>query len=113
MRHPRRAALLLLTLAVLGWLTAVRADTVLNQGQISSSLFRKMRAVQAQIRGGQYADAANQLSYLQGVTTNAYEAAVVKELIADLYVARGDYGNALSTLQPVVEQNILLGGEQR
>jgi len=113
MRHSRRTAFLLLTLSLLGWVAAARADTVLNQGQISSSLFRKMRAVQAQIRSGQYTDAANQLSYLQGVTTNAYEAAVVKELSADLYVAHGDYANALSVLQPVVAQNILQGSEQR
>ena len=53
------------------------------------------------------------MSYLQGVTTNAYEAAVVRELTADLYVARADYANALSTLQPVVQQNILPGAEQR
>jgi tetratricopeptide (TPR) repeat protein len=50
---------------------------------------------------------------LQGVATNAYESAVVKELTADLYVARGDYANAQNALQPVVEQNILQGGEQR
>ena len=97
----------------LGLTTLAAADTILNQGSISSTLFRKMRSVQGQIRAGQYSDAAQQLNYLQGVTTNAYEAAVVRELTADLYVARGDYGNALSTLQPAVQQNILPGSEQR
>src|SRR5579871_2293582 len=96
-----------------GVTTLAAADTILNQGSISSTLFRKMRSVQGQIRAGQYSDAAQQLNYLQGVTTNAYEAAVVRELTADLYVARGDYGNALSTLQPAVQQNILPGSEQR
>lgn len=95
------------------WLGAASAETILNQGEISSSLFRKMRAVQNQIRGGQYADAANQLSYLQGVAASNYETAVVRELSADLYIARGDYANALSALQPVVEQNVLQGSEQR
>ncbi|HEY1774160.1 MAG TPA: tetratricopeptide repeat protein [Gammaproteobacteria bacterium] len=93
--------------------TLAAADTILNQGSISSALFRKMRSVQGQIRAGQYADATQQLNYLQGVTTNAYEAAVVRELTADMYVARGDYANALSMLQPVVQQNILPGSEQR
>ena len=96
-----------------GVTTLAAADTILNQGSISSTLFRKMRSVQAQIRAGQYPDATQQLSYLQGVTTNAYEAAVVRELTTDLYVARGDYANALSTLQPVVQQGILPGAEQR
>ena len=96
-----------------GVTTLAAADTILNQGSISSALFRKMRSVQGQIRAGQYPDAAQQLSYLQGVTTNAYEAAVVRELTTDLYVARGDYANALSTLQPVVQQGILPGAEQR
>lgn len=96
-----------------GVTTLAAADTILNQGSISSALFRKMRSVQNQIRSGQYPDAAQQLSYLQGVTTNAYEAAVVRELTADLYIARGDYANALSSLQPVVQQGILPGSEQR
>jgi predicted Zn-dependent protease len=96
-----------------GVLGVATADTILNQGTISSTLFRKMRSVQNQIRGGQYADAANQLSYLQGVTTSPYEAAVVRELAADLYVARGDYANALAALQPAVQQGILPGAEQR
>jgi len=96
-----------------GVTTLAAADTILNQGSISSALFRKMRSVQAQIRAGQYPDATQQLNYLQGVTTNAYEAAVVRELTADLYVARGDYANALSTLQPVVQQGVLPGAEQR
>ena len=95
------------------WIGAASAETILNQGEISSSLFRKMRTVQNQIRAGQYADAANQLSYLQGVATSNYEAAVVRELSADLYIARGDYPNALSALQPVVQQNLLQGAEQR
>ena len=96
-----------------GVTTLAAADTILSQGSISSALFRKMRSVQNQIRSGQYPDAAQQLSYLQGVTTNAYEAAVVRELTADLYIARGDYANALSSLQPVVQQGILPGSEQR
>jgi pentatricopeptide repeat protein len=96
-----------------GVTTLAAADTILNQGSISSTLFRKMRSVQGQIRAGQYQDATQQLSYLQGVTTNAYEAAVVRELTTDLYVARGDYANALTTLQPVVQQGILPGAEQR
>jgi predicted Zn-dependent protease len=96
-----------------GVLGVATADTILSQGTISSALFRKMRAVQNQIRSGQYADAANQLSYLQSVTTSPYEAAVVRELTADLYVARGDYANALAALQPAVQQGILPGAEQR
>ena len=103
----------LLALLGLGLAGAVQADTNLNQGLISTALFRKMRAVQNQIRGGQYADALTQLGYLQGVTTNSYEAAVVRELTSDLYIARGDYASALSALQPVVQQNILQAGEQR
>ena len=104
-----------LTACLLGfaWLGMADAETILNQGEISSALFRKMRAVQNQIRSGQYADAANQLSYLQGVTTSNYEAAVVRELSADLYIARGDFANAMSALQPVVQRNILQGSEQR
>ncbi|MGE5625117.1 MAG: tetratricopeptide repeat protein [Bacillota bacterium] len=114
MRAVRRFSVLILAmLLAFGAWTAARAETVLNQGLISSALFRKMRSVQAQIRGGQYSDAATQLGYLQGVTTNAYEAAVVRELSADLYIARGDYSNALANLQPVVQQNILQGSEQR
>ncbi|HEX4300683.1 MAG TPA: tetratricopeptide repeat protein [Gammaproteobacteria bacterium] len=111
-----RSRLLLATVVAalgLGLTTLAAADTILNQGSISSALFRKMRSVQNQIRAGQYPDAAQQLNYLQGVTTNAYEAAVVRELTADLYVARGDFANALSTLQPAVQQNILPGSEQR
>ncbi|HSN18565.1 MAG TPA: tetratricopeptide repeat protein [Gammaproteobacteria bacterium] len=95
------------------WVGAASAETILNQGEISSAIFRKMRAVQNQIRAGQYGDAANQLGYLQGITTSNYEAAVVRELAADLYIARGDYANAMSALQPVVQQNILQGAEQR
>ncbi len=113
MKRARLIFTSLAMLACLGTLGAAMADTVLNQGSISSALFRKMRAVQNQIRAGQYADAANQLSYLQGVTTSPYEAAVVRELTADLYVARGDYGNALAALQPAVQQNVLPAGEQR
>jgi predicted Zn-dependent protease len=112
----KRARLIFASLAMLaglGTLGVAMADTVLNQGSISSTLFRRMRGVQNQIRAGQYADAANQLSYLQGVTTNPYEAAVVRELTADLYVARGDYANALAALQPAVQQNVLPGAEQR
>jgi lipopolysaccharide biosynthesis regulator YciM len=111
-----RSRLLLATVVAvlgLGLTTLAAADTILNQGSISSALFRKMHSVQNQIRAGQYPDAAQQLSYLQGVTTNAYEAAVVRELTADLYIARGDFANALSTLQPAVQQNILPGSEQR
>ena len=113
MNRPRLLLAAVVTALGVGVTTLAAADTILNQGSISSALFRKMRAVQAQIRAGQYPDATQQLSYLQGVTTNAYEAAVVRELTADLYVARGDYANALSTLQPVVQQNILPGSEQR
>lgn len=112
--NGRRFATLSLTLLLgCGAMVAAHADTTLNQGLISSSLFRKMRSVQNQIRGGQYSDAATQLGYLQGVTGNAYEAAVVKELSADLYIARGDYASALASLQPVVQQNILPDNEQR
>lgn len=92
---------------------AVQADTTLNQGLISSTLIRKMRSAQNLIRSGQYGEAQNQLGYLQGVTTSAYEAAVVRELFADLYIARGDYSAALSALQPVVQQSILPPNEQR
>lgn len=100
-------------LLAFGAMAAAQADTTLNQGLISSTLFRKMRSVQAQIRAGQYSDAATQLGYLQGIATNAYEAAVVKELASDLYIARGEYPNALASLQPVVQQSILPGNEQR
>jgi pentatricopeptide repeat protein len=113
MTRPRLLLAAVVAALGLGVSTLAAADTILNQGSISSTLFRKMRGVQNQIRAGQFADAANQLSYLQGVTTNVYEAAVVRELTADLYVARGDYANALSTLQPVVQQNVLPGAEQR
>lgn len=105
----RRGLALLLLLGV----GAVHAETVLNQGEISGALFRKMRAVQSMIRGGQYSDALTQLGYLQGVATNAYETAVVRELSADLYIARGDYQSAQASLQPVVQQGILPPGEQR
>ena len=113
MFSARPATITLALLLAIGAMVAAQAETTLDQGLISSSLFRKMRSVQNQIRGGQYSDAATQLGYLQGVTTNAYEAAVVKELSADLYIARGDYAGALSTLQPVVQQNVLPGNEQR
>lgn len=112
-RTSRRLSMLLMLVCGLCMLGLAGADTILNQGSISSNLFRKMRAVQAQIRAGQLNDAATQLGYLQGVTTNAYEAAVVRELTADLYVARGDYANALAALQPVLQQNLLTGSEQR
>lgn len=102
-----------LALALTGFSLGVAADTSFSQGNISSALFRKMRSVQAQIRAGQYGDAANQLSYLQTVTNNAYEAAVVRELTADLYISRGDYASALQALQPVVQQGVLPAGEQR
>lgn len=113
MSRNRILAGLLLAGIGFGMADAAYADTSLNQSLISSALFRKMRAVQNMIRGGQYADALTQLGYLQGVATNAYEAAVVRELSADLYIARGDYASAQSSLQPVVEQNILQPGEQR
>jgi len=100
-------------LLAFGMAATVQADTVLNQGLISSTIFRKMHSVQNMIRGGQYADAQTQLGYLQGVATNAYDAAVVRELFADLYIARGDYAAALNALQPVVQQNILTPSEQR
>lgn len=110
----RRAAVLALTLLLgLAATAAAVADTTLNQGLISSALFHKMRGVQAQIRAGQYSDAATQLGYLQGVTSSAYEAAVVRELSADLYIARADYPSALSALQPVVQQDVLPPNEQR
>ncbi|MFI4967306.1 MAG: hypothetical protein ACHQAU_01165, partial [Gammaproteobacteria bacterium] len=99
-------------LLFLGMAVAAQADTVLNQGLISSGIFRKMHAVQNLIRGGQYAEAQTQLVYLQGVATSAYDAAVVRELFADMYIARGDYAAALSALQPVVQQNILPPSEQ-
>ena len=111
----RNTRLLAATLALLltGFSLGAAADTNFSQGSISSALFRKMRSVQAQIRAGQYGDAANQLSYLQTVTSNAYEAAVVRELTSDLYISRGDYANALQALQPVVQQGVLPTGEQR
>lgn len=102
-----------LALVLAGFSLGVAADTSFSQGNISSALFRKMRSVQAQIRAGQYGDAANQLSYLQTVTNNAYEAAVVRELTADLYISRGDFASALQALQPVVQQGVLPAGEQR
>jgi len=107
-----------LLLAYLGFclfmgMAAAYADTTLNQGLISSTLFRKMRSVQNLIRSGQYAEAQTQLGYLQGVTTSNYEAAVVRELFADYYIARGDYASALAALQPVVQQSILPPSEQR
>lgn len=98
---------------LLGLAAEASADTILNQGLISSAIFRKMRSVQNMIRSGQYSDAQSQLGYLQGVTTSTYEAAVVRELYADYYIARGDYANALSALQPVMQQNILPSNEQR
>lgn len=113
MNKRRLLAAAVLACLGLGLAGAAYAETVLNQGVISTSLFRKMRTVQNLIRGGQYADALTQLGYLQGVTTNAYEAAVVRELSADLYAARGDYASAQSSLQPVVQQGILSGSEQR
>ncbi|HEV2333418.1 MAG TPA: hypothetical protein VGV16_09675, partial [Gammaproteobacteria bacterium] len=97
---------------LLGSAVQAYADTTLNQGLISSAIFRKMRSVQNMIRGGQYSDSQNQLSYLQGVTTSSYEAAVVRELYADYYIARGDYANALNALQPVMQQSILPPNEQ-
>ena len=112
MRAPRLLTTAL-ALVLTGFSLSVAADTNFSQGSISSALFRKMRSVQAQIRAAQYGDAANQLSYLQTVTSNAYEAAVVRELTSDLYLARGDYGNALQALQPVVQQGVLPSGEQR
>ena len=95
-----------------GLCAIAQADTTLDEGQISSALFRKMRTVQNLIRSGQYAEAQNQLGYLQGVTTSPYEAAVVRELVSDMDIARGDYSAALSALQPVVQQNILPSNEQ-
>lgn len=97
---------------LLGLAAQAYADTTLNQGLISSSIFRKMRSVQNMIRGGQYSDAQSQLGYLQGVTTSSYEGAVVRELYADYYIARGDYANALNALQPVMQQSILPPNEQ-
>ena len=88
------------------------ADTSLNQGNLSTNVFRRARAAQNAIRGGQYADALSQLNTLQGMTGNSYEAAVVKELYSDLAIARGDYASALGILQPVVQQNVLPPGEQ-
>lgn len=112
--NVRRLLPLLLGFCLLfGTAVVVQADTTLNQGLISSTLFRKMRTVQNLIRGGQYGEAQTQLAYLQGVTESAYEAAVVRELFADMYIARGDYAAALSALQPVVQQSILPPGEQR
>lgn len=102
-----------LAFVLAGLSLAAAAETNFSQGSISSALFRKMRSVQAQIRAGQYGDAANQLSYLQTVTSNAYEAAVVRELTSDLYISRGDFTNALQALQPVVQQGVLPGNEQR
>ena len=110
----RRLLLACLGAAVLmGMAAAAQADTILNQGLISTTLFRKMRTVQNLIRSAQFGEAQNQLGYLQGVTTSAYEAAVVRELFADLYIARGDYAAALTALQPVVQQSILPPSEQR
>lgn len=113
MSTRRLLALVLGSCMVFGMAAAVQADTTLNQGLISSTLFRKMRVVQNQIRGGQYTEAQTQLNYLQGVTESAYEAAVVRELFADMYIARGDFAAALSALQPVVQQSILPPTEQR
>jgi tetratricopeptide (TPR) repeat protein len=113
MSTRRRAWLTLLAALLLGSSALCEADTTLNQGLISAAIFRKMRAVQNMIRGGQYSEAVTQLNYLQGVTTSTYEAAVVRELSADLNIARGDYPAALAALQPVVQQNILPPGEQR
>ena len=112
MRKTRRITIPL-ALVLTGFSLAAAADTSFSQGNIASALFRKMHSVQAQIRAGQYGDAANQLSYLQGAATNAYEAAVVRELTSDLYISRGDYASALQALQPVVQQGVLPGGEQR
>ena len=97
------------------WLliATAEAETVLNQGLMSSAIFRKMRAVQAQIHAGQYADALTQLGYLQGVAGSNYETAAVRELTADLYIARGDYSSALANLAPVVQQTVLPPTEQR
>lgn len=113
MKSPRLSLVIGACLLGCAWAGVASAETILNQGEISGAVFRKMRTVQNQIRAGQYGDAANQLSYLQGVTTSNYEAAVVRELMADLYIARGDYPNAMSSLSPVVQQNLLQGVEQR
>jgi len=113
MSARRRTWMTLLAALLLGVSALCEADTTLNQGLISVAIFRKMRAVQNMIRGGQYSEALSQLSYLQGVTTSPYEAAVVRELSADLSIARGDYPAALAALQPAVQQNILPPGEQR
>lgn len=103
-----------LTLFAALWLLAAGAQaTTLDEGRLSASIFRKMRAVQAQIQSGQYADALTQLGYLQGVAGNNYEAAVVRELSSDLYIARGDYSSALANLAPVIQENVLSGSEQR
>ena len=111
--NARRLMLACVGLGMLVGMAAAMADTILNQGLISSTLFRKMRTVQNLIRSAQFGEAQSQLGYLQGVTTSAYEAAVVRELSADLYIARGDYSAALSALQPVVQQGILPPNEQR
>ena len=113
MSARRRMTFAVLMALLLGVAALSEADTTLNQGLISAAIFRKMRAVQNMIRGGQYNDALAQLNYLQGVTTSPYEAAVVHELSADLSIARADYASALAALQPVVQQNILPPGEQR
>lgn len=88
------------------------ADTSLSQGNLSSNVFRRARAAQNAIRGGQYSDALSQLNTLQSMAGNAYETAVIKELYSDLAIARGDYATALGILQPVVQQNVLPPGEQ-
>jgi predicted Zn-dependent protease len=113
MMRSSRLIAVSLAFAVAAFSVAAAAETNFSQGSISSALFRKMRSVQVQIRAGQYGDAANQLSYLQTVTGNAYEAAVVRELTSDLYISRGDFANALQALQPVVQQGVLPGNEQR
>ena len=110
MRAPVRLILAGLLCALAA---AAEADTIINQDQVSSSLYHKMRAIQGLIHDGQYAEAQNQLAYVQGIATTPYEAAVVRELYSDLYVARGDYSNALTALQPVVQQGILPAFEQR
>lgn len=92
--------------------TQALADTNLSQGNLSTDVFRRARAAQNAIRGGQYADALSQLNTLQGMAGNAYETAVVKELYSDLAIARGDYAGALGILQPVVQQNVLPPNEQ-
>ena len=107
----RSVMLVVLSCGLLGLASVASADTTLNQGLISSTIFRKMRSVQYMIRSGQYTEALSQLGYLQGVTTSSYEGAVVHELYADLYIARGDYADALTALQPVTQQNVLPSDE--